>query len=418
MFITGMLILSVCATVHAQTHAVDPVTDDVVLKTAKGEDLHPVSGEIPEVNEMRGHAAHGFGTPMAMEISKDMEFPLPQPYALKELYARINERCASKDFDCYRSGLIDITKIHGARAGLDLLRRLIDNDDIQDYGMHHVSHHVAHHIGFYNAVTFGASRETLFLCAMDFKYACVHGFFQGAIRTKQMDPQAARKFVDDLAGDPSTELLLRYALYHGLGHGYMVYFDYDMRKAIGLCDQLNDDGEKISCWGGLFMENEDCSLTENWQKCGYSREDPMAPCNSLPSVNQYTCYFNHSRWLMDLFDNDFVKVIEACGNVPEGRGIGCLEYLGQTVMNLNWQKHFIKDYSSRSIPGNAVYVCEQFPGRLTETCMRSTIFGFRNDKKNKNIGLDDFCQGLDPQYQQWCLSPLGEGEGDKGGFRR
>jgi len=348
-----------------------------------------------------GRSPRSFLAPTAIEITPNTNFPPPKPYTLEDLHIQIKKDCLSKGSDCYKARLIEITKQHGAKSALNLLKRLITNGE--EWG---ATHHIAHHIGFYNVITFGASRETFVLCTEDFRYGCVHGFFQGAARTKQMDPHTIKKFADDLANDPSIAPGLKNPLYHGLGHWYMVYGDYDLHKAIEQCDQLNAYDQKRDCWGGLFMENEDCSLMDNWQKCGYSKEDPTTPCSRLPSIYQETCYFNHSRWLMALFDNDFAKVIEVCKNIAEGKGKGCLEILTSRITNLRWQKNFIEDYSSRSIQKTAAFVCRQFPDNQMNVCIQNTVINFKKWKKTRKMNLEEFCQGLDPQYYQLCLSHI------------
>jgi len=391
-FLSGIIFLLLASFVAAQSYTTE---EQKVKPEHKIQETDRVKN-----NRIRDKIAQSLLTPMAPEFVQGMEFPLPKPYTFKKLYEKINHDCPSKDFNCLKSGLMEITKIHGAKASLDLLRQLIDDDYILTYQRHHITHH----IGFYNVITFGASSENFALCAQDFENGCVHGFFQGIGRTKQMDPQAARKFSDDLVSDPSIASHLKSSVYHGLGHAHMVYVDYNLLKAIDLCDQLDNAINERSCWGGMFMENEDCSLAGNWQKCGYSKEDPTAPCSQLPSVYQETCYFNHARWLLDFFDNNFIKVIEVCKNIAEGKG--CLKYLVILITDPGWQYKYNEIYTLQSIQESATFVCQQFPDDFVNLCIIHTALNFKKRKITREINLEEFCQGFDPQYRQLCFSNI------------
>jgi len=158
--VTTISILLIVTSVLAQTTTVERVIDGDTIKLTNGDET---------TNFMK----RGFLAPMATKFVQGKEFPLPKPYTLKKLYVQINKNCSSKDCECYKSRLIEITKIHGAKAALDLLRQLLNNNDM--WGSNR--HHIAHHIGFYNVITFGASREILALCTEDFENGCIHGFY-------------------------------------------------------------------------------------------------------------------------------------------------------------------------------------------------------------------------------------------------
>jgi len=345
--------------------------------------------------------SEGFLMPMDPDIAQVKEFPVPKPYKLDKLYKKIHKDCDDDERDCIKAKIIEITKRYGARAAIDLYKELIKENG----EWAHWQHHIAHHIGYYNVITFGAFPEILALCSEDFKFGqhgCVHGFYQGAVLSKQLNPQTAKKFSDNLSGDASLSSDFRLSLYHGLGHAYMVHGEYDMQKALDLCDQLDNDHNIRSCWNGMFMENEDCSLMGDWEKCGYSIEDPTAPCSQLPSLYQDACYFNHSRWLLTLFDNNFKKVINVCEKIPEGRGTPCLQYLINTMTEPAWQRNEIENYSSRSSLETAVYACQQFPDDQKGICINSTIVNFNKRKVWGKNQIEKFCQAFEPIYNQSC----------------
>ena len=50
-----------------------------------------------------------------------------------------------------------------------------------------------------------------------------------------------------------TNNFVAHQCYHGIGHGLMAFYDYDMPQALKGCEDLPTHRE--SCYSGVFMEN-------------------------------------------------------------------------------------------------------------------------------------------------------------------
>ena len=63
-----------------------------------------------------------------------------------------------------------------------------------------------------------------------------------------------------------------YQCVHGLGHGLMIYTDYDMPLSLETCDALATSWDQTSCTGGVFMENLQTSYgtRSKWLRDGRS----------------------------------------------------------------------------------------------------------------------------------------------------
>jgi len=91
-----------------------------------------------------------------------------------------------------------------------------------------------------------------------------------------------------------------------------MYYDYNMEKALAYCDALETVFGRDGCWQGLFMENMNGALSGNWKETGFSKVDPLLPCSAMEERHQHECFINHAGWIIDFFERDYVKAIEAC----------------------------------------------------------------------------------------------------------
>ena len=54
---------------------------------------------------------------------------------------------------------------------------------------------------------------------------------------------------------PGAANALRFQCLHGLGHGLTANAEHDIFRALRLCDALEGDWDRGSCYSGVFMEN-------------------------------------------------------------------------------------------------------------------------------------------------------------------
>ena len=53
---------------------------------------------------------------------------------------------------------------------------------------------------------------------------------------------------------------LLYQCVHGLGHGLMIYSGDDLPWSLGTCHKLQTGFDRVSCTGGVFMQNLDTTM--------------------------------------------------------------------------------------------------------------------------------------------------------------
>jgi len=121
-----------------------------------------------------------------------------------------------------------------------------------------------------------------------------------------------------------------------------MYFDYNMEKGLAFCDSLGTFISSDGCWQGLFMENMNGALAGDWERTGFTYEDPLNPCNQLDEKYQHECYINHSAWVMRVFKNDVAQSVEACLKAAtRNTQVSCIESITLRVSNPGNQIQFL-----------------------------------------------------------------------------
>ena len=158
------------------------------------------------------------------------------------------------------------------RAALEKLAELSSSNPVVAGGCHPI----AHKIGAGGLLHFEGDVGKAFA---DGDGTCGSGFYHGLLQWKLAGARA-----DQVAGvaasvcnDPEIKAnaFIYYQCDHGLGHGLMLYTAYDLPKALDYCHKLNTEFDRVSCSGGVFMENQSSSfgLRTKWLK----QEQPALP---------------------------------------------------------------------------------------------------------------------------------------------
>jgi len=337
------------------------------------------------------------------DLAVPKAFIPPKPYKLRKLYKQIKKTCPSQALDCYKSELFKITALHGPKAAVNVFAKLQRKNEVKE---RIDGHHIVHHIGHNVASVFGPFPEALGLCPITYNYGCIHGFLQQALGQKMTTPKDAVRLCDIFVDDPDATPKDKAYCYHGMGHGVMMYFDYDMKKAIEMCDSVDPIGVG-GCWQGLFMEAVNVAHEEKGKAMGYTKADPLAPCNTLEEKYQHECFINHGGWMMHVFEHDYVGAIDGCRKASiKNSAKSCISSITLMVSNPSWQKSFVDDLGERSIIENAVLICQNFPEDQKKSCVDGAISNILNFDHLDLARSEQFCQGIDQKYQSLCYKSI------------
>jgi len=299
--------------------------------------------------------------------------------------------------------------LHGPRAAIDVFAKLQKNNEVKEKTD---GHHVAHHIGHQVAKSFGPFPETLDLCPKAYNFGCIHGFFQHSLDAKISDPEVLTPLCQAVEDDPHASIKDKVYCFHGLGHGIMMYYEYDMEKALAYCDALQTGFGRDGCWQGLFMENMNGAQKNNWEGegMGFSTVDPLLPCSAMEERHQHECFINHSAWMIHFFERDFVKAIDACLKAPSKNSQrACIESITLMVSNPNSQFIFLPngDHEKNSVIENAAIICDAFPSRHKDLCIDGAVDNILNFDDLDLTRTEQLCHNVDDGLKKRCFGRIG-----------
>jgi hypothetical protein len=149
-------------------------------------------------------------------------------------------------------------------------------------------------------------------CDSSFEFGCYHSFFGVAVAAlgigvlPEFDQACKTKYGD-----------MNLPCQHGIGHGVMVYTDYDLVKGLELCETISDLPTG-GCSSGVFMEYNFHTMAEDGNPA-YLREktdNVYAPCDTLPTRFQASCYLEQVQWWQGIFKGDFRHIGQLCAALP------------------------------------------------------------------------------------------------------
>jgi hypothetical protein len=130
----------------------------------------------------------------------------------------------------------------------------------------------------------------------------------------------------------------RYSFYHyncvhGMGHAFMEVLDGELYQSLNGCDTIQDDWERSSCYGGVFMQNimieQSPDDSVDHQSKYLKSDDPMYPCDAVSDKYKQPCYLMQTSHALQLENYDFLKVFQQCDAAESAYSTYCYMSLGR-----------------------------------------------------------------------------------------
>ncbi len=213
------------------------------------------------------------------------------------------------------------TKIPQTSAELKTLLAEVGPEKAQEIMFHSglpftgQTHLLIHTVGDYIYKQYG--EEGLKYCKDYFLSACYHAFIlntladhgmEGMIEVMKSCWQAGNNVAPQCA--------------HGAGHGFVAWHDYDLLKALKMCDALGEKSENFphfNCYDGVFMENfwgvhNGAPSPKRW----ISETDLSYPCDDPRIESKYlnACWGNQATRAYQYFQGDLSRTATFCDSVP------------------------------------------------------------------------------------------------------
>ena len=207
---------------------------------------------------------------------------------------------------CYRQAFGNVAYHEGPQKALALLA----TDDRAISGVHADCHQIAHWVGHAGLAYYkGDAGQALSHGAMTCNSGYYHGVLQLALAGLPRD-QVVKK-ARHLCSAPAvnTDDFLLYQCVHGLGHGLMIYSGDDLPWSLRTCHKLLTGFDRVSCTGGVFMQNLDTTMgTSRYLRA----KDPIYPCTAVAERDKVYCYLMVTSRILTLDGYNWRKTAAWC----------------------------------------------------------------------------------------------------------
>lgn len=210
----------------------------------------------------------------------------------------------------------------GAEKTYILLQKAVAD---KSAGTQHLIAHVFGDVLYRNLGIKGMS-----VCDDKYLFGCYHGIFIEALNDYGL-PILDKLNIECLKNKDTVN-----ACQHGLGHGIINYLGpKKIVDSLKICSKIQKDNF-TGCLQGVFMEYDYPShIYEDKTELTLRKEDKnniFHPCPSLPNYYQKYCYFAHTYWLIEVFNNDYQHLGNLCNSiVNEENKNYCLLGLGRQI---------------------------------------------------------------------------------------
>lgn len=167
------------------------------------------------------------------------------------------------------------------------------------------------------------------ICTEDFRNACSHSIVVGLFSDKG---EAALGQITQACKQAPGGAGAYTMCFHGLGHGILAFTDYDLEKAIQICQKTNEEAEIAQCISGTIMEiisggDHDKPLWSRQRKKYLFASNPFYPCSAdfMPEEAKHLCYNYLTPFLWEAIgadinrptESDFAKSFALCKLIPQ-----------------------------------------------------------------------------------------------------
>jgi hypothetical protein len=288
-------------------------------------------------------------------------------------------------------------------------------------------HLVVHQIGFYAYKKYGA--EAMLKCKDYFLYACFHGAIIQAASDQGME--GISRMTDKCRGTYTRF----FQCTHAAGHAFLAMTNYDLPKALQLCDDLYENdpdypGTLSSCHNGAFMENifgvHDWD-TNKEKKREWLSNDRYFPCNYFGEKYQEGCWLNQASWMIQLNKDDVAKTTTDCEEIDNKEYTQwCIDNLSRQInpltkgdplktftlckpMGTKWYDTcvIINAIAYYSVSGRdeALSICKKIQKDLKDDCY-GVLFGPIQKDSLEKPEKEQICKKMEKPFNDECLTAM------------
>jgi hypothetical protein len=258
--------------------------------------------------------------------------------------------------------------------------------------VHGDCHQIAHWVGHGGLAHYkNDAAQALSHGAMTCNSGYYHGVLQSAFAglPKTEVEHKARVLCNTPAVNTSDFLL--YQCVHGLGHGLMIYSGDDLPWSLKTCHTLATDFDRVSCTGGVFMQNLDTTMGVSKY---LSNKNPLYPCNIVASQDKYYCYDMSTSRILPMVSYNWKRAAAWCRRAEKGWVSICFQSYGRDASG-----------TSQYNPAEALRLCKE-AGSGQSDCIYGVARDFGNNYAGDPRSLT-ICAAAPTKFKARCYEGLG-----------
>jgi len=213
---------------------------------------------------------------------------------------------------------------------------------------------------------------------------------------------------------------------HGLGHGLLLLYDYDVFNAVQRCEDFKTNQEQSSCANGVFMQN----VLKNYEtgEGRFDKNDILFPCNEIITRFAPSCYIWQGAYILKQRDFEVYSSFRECDKIKQEfikycyYGIGAeletdaagkmeLALLYCQAGNLSYHKFCFRGMAMKTsfvYLDNGFGFCGLIPEQFKEDCYDG--LGYWIKIRHENIEeREKECSRAENTYFEVCMSPKIDG---------
>ena len=248
--------------------------------------------------------------------------------------------------ECYRNAFTETARAQGVAAAIASLQAVAR----LDREVNREGHLYAHAIGIEGYQHLRSVPAAFDHCPVDFASGCGHGVIQAYLENQSaMDSLT----INGLCAPYHRLDQPRWQLFqcvHGIGHGLDMMYGGDLPRALGGCDLLGEPWDRVSCYGGAFMENIMEELAPhhpatqmvaghahdhmNMGPSGFkrlNRAQPLYPCSIMAPKYLRPCYEIQTAAILHFNGGSVRKTGQVCDTAPDDMRPVCYGSLGRDI---------------------------------------------------------------------------------------
>lgn len=312
-----------------------------------------------------------------------------------EFASQIVSNCYN-DLDCALNSLRYIEDNRDADTVMSTFTQLVDLYDKNKIDCHKTAHHLGMFLYPYVGKNLSAAFE---YAGQGCGGSIYHGIIMSYFTIKQYeDTDPATINIADICPEfeENPYEIERWQCLHGVGHGLIVSYDYDVFSAVKRCNVFEPGWEQISCSKGIFMQNN-VKYVES-REGNFDEDNILYPCNEVDAKYAPRCYHYHPTYILIQNGGSLKKSFADCDRIePEEFVKYCYHGMGRQILSATEGK--------MSLINQFCQMGEQ--QQFHTDCFRGMVMILVNNDRDPEEGFV-FCKHIPDTAKGDCYDGLGK----------